>query len=197
MPPWPRTRSGDPNDREKASRRHSVFDIESFGPQVSVSDARNIKRPFSQGSALRRVRDSVLSLSAVDDAPIRAEERPLDREGPEPEPRSARPHRFSLLRRRYASDSQLSRTADEHSRGIASRTGKVPRARRLADILTRSRYRSPGDCHHRPSVGKRRASEEKATSRATPESKDSFPHRHVPGQVPAEGIPKGKVSCWR
>jgi hypothetical protein len=65
-----------------------------------------------------RTRDSVVSLSAVQDSSTKSEANPPRvplLELPEAETGTSRPQRFSLLRFRHASDSQLSKTAQEHA----------------------------------------------------------------------------------
>jgi hypothetical protein len=67
----------------------------------------------------RRTRDSVVSLSAVKDAPTQFDRSnaplPSIELPPPEESRPPRQNRFSLMKFRHASDSQLSKTAKEHA----------------------------------------------------------------------------------
>ena len=62
----------------------------------------------------RRIRDSVVSLSAVNDVPTSFDRSPPVLELPETQERPPKQHRFSLMKFRHASDSQLSKTAKDH-----------------------------------------------------------------------------------
>ncbi|MCJ1402426.1 hypothetical protein MMC11_005646 [Xylographa trunciseda] len=106
--PWNLSRLEKPS--EKDLRRRSALDPAS--PLVPFSAVHHgfqteSMHPFD---APRRFRDSVVSLSAVNDASI------TERAGSPPVPARTPKHRpFSMLKFRHASDSQLSKTAKEQA----------------------------------------------------------------------------------
>ena len=120
MPPWNRLRSERPS--EKDLRRRTVF--ENVPPDIDSSKStQREEAPFTSPPStpqrrVRRTRDSVVSLSAVHDPPSIFEPSLPVLEVPEAREKAPKQHRFSLLKFRHASDSQLSKTAKEHAETI-------------------------------------------------------------------------------
>ena len=117
MPPWNRLHVDKPSEKEL--RRRTILDPTppATAPAQSSQEDEQLRHVVSPGSPqrARRTRDSVVSLNAVTDIVL-----PLGRnapvlELPEVTEKPSRPHRFSMLRFRHASDSQLSKTAREHA----------------------------------------------------------------------------------
>ncbi|MCJ1378963.1 hypothetical protein MMC17_002062 [Xylographa soralifera] len=106
--PWNRSRLEKPS--EKDLRRRSALDPSPPVVPFSAVDyglQTQSKHPFD---APRPFRDSVVSLSAVNDASV------TERAGSPPVPARTPKHRpFSMLKFRHASDSQLSKTAKEQA----------------------------------------------------------------------------------
>lgn len=111
--PWSRLRATRPSDA--ALRRHSTLDpanIANGGQEMrnSHDGAMDLQTNVRSASPLR---NSIDPAGAANDASFG--ERP--RSPPLP---SARQQRFSILKSRHASDSQLSRTAKEQAQAAAS-----------------------------------------------------------------------------
>ena len=110
--PWTRLRVTRPEEKEL--RRHSVLnptDITASSSELSSQHATNVPPVESNPPRMsHRVRDSIVSLSAVNEAP--PPERPAS---PPIQERNPKHRRFSVLRFRHASDSQLAKTAKEQA----------------------------------------------------------------------------------
>jgi hypothetical protein len=132
MAPWNRLRPDRTSEKDgkKHTSTHSRPQSQAQNrPQSQLSPAEPPPTlPVGDGSAAaptspptqrrnHRTRDSVVSLSAVHDStkPEATPPRIPLLELPEAEKGTSRPQRFSLLRFRHASDSQLSKTAQEHA----------------------------------------------------------------------------------
>ena len=106
--PWNRSRLDRPS--EKDLRRRSALDPSPPTVDFSAIDYGLQTPAVRPSGARRRFRDSVVSLSAVNDTPI------MERAGSPPVPARTPKHRpFSMLKFRHASDSQLSKTAKEQA----------------------------------------------------------------------------------
>ena len=109
--PWSRLRVSRPSDT--ALRRHSTLDPANIGSRGS-QDMRN-----SHDGAM----DSLNNLRSASPSPLRnsidparaANDASFGERPPSPPLPNARQQRFSILKFRHASDSQLSRTAKEHA----------------------------------------------------------------------------------
>lgn len=109
--PWPRLRGNKADEKE--IRRHSAFTPSDYSDSLSRSDQVPQIQPMSPTrESLQRARlhDSVVSLSAVNEPPVA--HRSLS---PPVQERTLKHQRFSILRFRHASDSQLAKTAKEHA----------------------------------------------------------------------------------
>ncbi|MCJ1438908.1 hypothetical protein MMC27_008298 [Xylographa pallens] len=114
--PWNHSRLEKPS--EKDLRRRSALDPSPPAVPFSAIDYGFQTQTKPPLDAPRRFRDSVVSLSAVNDASV------TERAGSPPVPARTPKHRpFSMLRFRHASDSQLSKTAKEQA---SSETPPVP-----------------------------------------------------------------------
>jgi len=112
--PWNRRRVERPGER--SLRRRSDLDPSqrptSFAPVNYGSETQGLRADDTP----RRIRDSVVSLSAVRD---RGNSLLFDRaESPPTQERPSKQHRFSMLKFRHASDSQLSKTAKEQADAV-------------------------------------------------------------------------------
>ncbi|MCJ1395071.1 hypothetical protein MMC18_007952 [Xylographa bjoerkii] len=106
--PWNRSRLENPN--EKDLRRHSALNPSPPVVPFSAVDYGLQTQSMRSFDAPRRFPDSVVSLSAVNDAAV------TERAGSPAVPARAPKHRpFSMLKFRHASDSQLSKTAKEQA----------------------------------------------------------------------------------
>ena len=112
--PWTRPRAGNLN--EKDFRRHSTFNPLGRSDSVTPNDDGPQVQPMSPNrESLQRARlhDSVVSLSAVNEPPV------VDRPSSPPiQERTSKHQRFSILRFRHASDSQLAKTAKGHAAAV-------------------------------------------------------------------------------
>ena len=120
MPPWTRNRSE--KLKEKASKQDLQVQTATEHAQQDGQQHVSKLQEDAQGSALqapsrrnRRLRDSVVSLSAVNDSMKAERIAAAHLEVPEIPERPVKSNRFSLLKFRHASDSQLSKTAKEHA----------------------------------------------------------------------------------
>ena len=118
MPSWSRLRLDRPS--EKDLRRRTILDPipPATAPTQGPQEDDGLRHIISSNSPrrARRMRDSVVSLNAVNDIVVPLDQRsPPLLELPEVTENSLRPQRFSMLRFRHASDSQLSKTAKEHA----------------------------------------------------------------------------------
>lgn len=127
MPPWTRNRAD--KSKEKASEKE-------LRRQTFIENGQQVTPPHDAGAAAgpsaltqvpsrrnRRLRDSVVSLSAVNESPAGQDGAYSHLRVLEPSERSTKSNRFSLMKSRHASDPQLSRTAKEH----AEHTPPVPK----------------------------------------------------------------------
>lgn len=105
---WSRSRLEKPS--EKHSRRQSILGSTLLTPPLGLNDQTSDSQPKQSIQSTRSadIRDSVVSLNAVDDVPV------FDPAGSPPMQEKMPKHRrFSILKFRHASDSQLSKTARE------------------------------------------------------------------------------------
>ena len=109
--PWPRTR---PNKViEDDSRRHTVFNPTDYTMDNDSLSLNRFDPGISDTQVPIPIRNSIASLSAVN-------ERPLIGRGMSPpmQEKSPKHQRFSMLRLRHASDSQLAKTAKEQAASV-------------------------------------------------------------------------------
>ena len=132
MPSWTRSRSEKPKAKygEKDSKLHTQaligneYALENNAQPVKNTQDGLTHTPFRRN---RRFRDSVVSFSAVNESSGVDDSMRLD--VPRAQERSTKNNRFSLLKFRHASDSQLSKTAKEH----AEQTPPIPN--RKQDVI--------------------------------------------------------------
>jgi hypothetical protein len=112
MMPWNRLRVERPSDIDVLRRSDLEPSQRPYSTYGLPTDIRSAGEP-----PRRRIRDSVVSLSAVRDQPTfdTAASPPIQDTLPVPKNR-----RFSMLKFRHASDSQLSKTAKEHAEAAAA-----------------------------------------------------------------------------
>jgi hypothetical protein len=116
MPSWNRSRSEKPN--EKDLRRRTIFDYgqhESSPPAPMQGFDGQSEIISSSPRRNRRLRDSVVSLSAVNEPTSSFPHSSPLLEISEAPHKPLKNNRFSLLKFRHASDSHLSKTAKEHA----------------------------------------------------------------------------------
>ncbi|KAL9117676.1 MAG: hypothetical protein Q9187_005784 [Circinaria calcarea] len=109
--PWPRLRGNKADEKE--IRRYSAFTPTDYSDSLSRSDQVPQIQPMSptrESFQRARLHDSVVSLTAVNEPPV--VHRSLS---PPVQERTSKHQRFSILRFRHASDSQLAKTAKEHA----------------------------------------------------------------------------------
>ncbi|CAF9905396.1 MAG: hypothetical protein GOMPHAMPRED_003151 [Gomphillus americanus] len=118
MPPWSRNRVGKASEKD-LKKKAKAQDARPTTPSVPIARAQDDGADSVQSSPRRTrgIRDSVVSLNDVNDLPPSSSHHPSLLEIPETigVPRNKR---FSLVKLRHASDSQLSRTAKQHADGI-------------------------------------------------------------------------------
>ena len=123
MPSWMRSLSE--KRSEKDLRRRTIFNYAqpeappSPGAEVLDDQAASVQESPRRN---RRIRDSVVSLSAVNEPISSFAQSPPLLAVPEMHRTPSKNHRFSLLKFRHASDSHLSKTAKEQ----ADQTPPVP-----------------------------------------------------------------------
>lgn len=122
MAPWSRNRSGKISEKD-LRKRAKAQDTDERAP-LPVISTQDDTTDSIQGSPSRtgRIRTSVVSMSAVNDATSTPQSSTLLEIPNSPGPNQSK--RFSLMRIRHASDSQLSKTAKEHA--IASQCLHLP-----------------------------------------------------------------------
>lgn len=120
MPSW--TRSNSEKRSENDLRRRTMFNYVQPEPPSSPSaesiegQAASIQESLQESPRRnRRIRDSVVSLSAIKGPTNSFAQSPPLLEVPEVQGKPNKHHRFSLLKFRHASDSHLSKTAREHA----------------------------------------------------------------------------------
>ena len=122
MPSWTRSRSERPKEKASEKSLHHRTNLEQTGQQNEQEDIQpSLMRIPTRRN--RRLRDSVVSLSAVNEALRPETALSTHLQVPESPERPVKSNRFSLLRSRHASDSQLSKTAREH----AENTPPIPK----------------------------------------------------------------------
>ena len=127
MPSWTRNRASKPKEKttERKNQRERILEHTQdvpTQPSLQTVDHGTDELTRATSRRARRLRDSVVSLSAVNEAFGSSDRNPDRLEVPENSETPVKSNRFSLLKFRHASDSQLSRTAREH----ASHTGHTP-----------------------------------------------------------------------
>lgn len=144
MAPWSRNRSGKISEKD-LRKRAKAQDTDERAP-LPVISTQDDTTDSIQGSPSRtgRIRTSVVSMSAVNDATSTPQSSTLLEIPNSPGPNQSK--RFSLMRIRHASDSQLSKTAKEHADSIAmpapSTTPSIIATAPTFDTTTSSKRRS-------------------------------------------------------
>ena len=130
--PWTRLRVERPSEKD-LRRRSDVESLQRPVPFASINHGSQMQT-MRGAEPQRRIRDSVVSLSAINDPPVFDEA-----ESPPIQERPPKHHRFSILRFRHASDSQLSKTAKEQADSgtppMPSRKSKLPRILRVKLLI--------------------------------------------------------------